>query len=71
MEKSKIFLLTDCFKIYNIDLVKVNTDRMRGMSELPEKQIKRLTKQMEETTDEEYRKKLASRVVELNMQKLI
>ena len=42
MEKSKIFLLTDCFKIYNIDLVKVNTDRMRGMSELPEKQIKRL-----------------------------
>lgn len=36
-----------------------------------EKQIKRLTKQMEETTDEEYRKKLASRVVELNMQKLI
>lgn len=42
VEKSKIFLLTDCFKIYNIDLVKVNTDRMRGMSELPEKQIKRL-----------------------------
>ena len=35
------------------------------------KQIKRLTKQMEETTDDEYRKKLASRIVELKKQKLI
>ena len=35
------------------------------------KQIERLTKQMEETTDTEYRMKLASRVVELKMQKIL
>ena len=36
-----------------------------------DKQIKRLTKQMEETTDDEYGKKLASRIVELKKQKSI